>query len=810
MIKSYRASYGVKDKSHTLLEWSDSQEQPPKALLGLTDQPPGHLSIGDCWWPAFGCAPIEDWWAMWWTVPDLESSRGGMVRSEVVLWHLSDISLVNDLSPFIEQIAQDSFIQSDITDLLNDTAEALLSSNDKICVVQDISAFPMLVSLLWKNLWPTAREAFSVKVALTPPQNVQSNISPLLYCVPPSHINQWRRADTLIIDSKPRKLGRAAEYLVNGDDRVIKEIIAESTPTTANINYLSTAARCADRLEAFRQEGSTQSALNLVRTVIALCPEKSAGEKLKKEALSFLSNTLSADDQAVVLSLANVEAASVSQYLLPIQSVKDISSQIFPSLAITEVELFITRLSNECVQVWWRDSILHGIEQFISTQTPHCFQSILYWLGVSGASELLAEIVPSDLITESKFILATNFVDIEVAAIENIKHFTVVKQWSQLHAWTLLKTLPSSEVFCELNSVINDCSLGNEYLVQNLPGSTVIDEVLSPNSYVSIEQVAKRTSKEPGLLSKIDISSTSARMLWFSHILAGGQHWPEGINREDFERAFIDEILSGNHTGVVHALAFEVAETVLEHPNSSEIWLRLQPIERKVLCDAVTEVYISKVIAHEALGQPDVELTQSIINSLNCKEALSPFLVLHCLSWNWKFEESDIIQWITKTPSSEWRFSAEKLGLLVMTNGWKSVAQYLYDKCKIFMGFAKNHPLMPALLECFNLLSPLKVMLVQSVKGSHHSYNNEQLVREVSKLGNKLAYDRLESLWVGAGGDAKDIKISSSSADKWNDAAQKAEYGMLNSGLIGLVEGLIEEFPHNTELQDLKSILSNR
>ncbi|WP_413769360.1 effector-associated domain EAD1-containing protein, partial [Vibrio vulnificus] len=45
---------------------------------------------------------------------------------------------------------------------------------------------------------------------------------------------------------------------------------------------------------------------------------------------------------------------------------------------------------------------------------------------------------------------------------------------------------------------------------------------------------------------------------------------------------------------------------------------------------------------------------------------------------------------------------------------------------------------------------------------------------------------------------------------KWFHAANEAEKGALNRGLIDLLEVLIEEYPHNRQLREINHIVSNR
>lgn len=807
MIKPFRAIYGEKDNSHSLLGWNGGVEQPPKTLLGLTDKPPGNVTLGEVWWPAFGCGPVDDWWAIWWTVPDKESSRSGMVRSEVSLWPLTEIHDINDLTPFIEELPQAGFNVSNNPDLLGETVEALLSTSNKTIVIQNPYDFPSIVNIVWKKLWPAARTRFSARSALTPPQSTRQKDGPLIYCVPHTHINQWRRNDFDIIVKSPSKLSRPAKYFTNKKDDFLEEVLTDCPPNTADITYLTKAARCADRLELFRSDKDVQSVLNLARSVVALSPTKESGRMLKEESLSYLNDHLTVDDISIVLSFANFNENAVDFELLPIRPIKQVLNNTLRTISTSDFAEFISRLLAEQVQVWWKDCILHAIKQVISLQTKQSFQLVLSWLGLNHASELLLNIIPSNSYTEEQFLIATDHVDMELPEIENVKKFTMAKQWPRLHAWTLLKTTPEHETFHKLIASVKHCERGLEFLADNLSGATVIEEALSDSSRLSMAQAARRTANEPSLIVDIDISKPKARQLWFNHILAGGLHWPIGINRDAFEDAIITEILSGHDTGVVQALSTEIAKTVLLHEEREHIWNCLSHKDKQALSNSVAEIYLSDIAPSRPFEQPEDPLAQSIIDKLLAVNNLSPTSLLHCLTWNKTFRQTDIIKWVEKVPTTEWGLFAKELGKQVKDKSWSDVAAYLYERCSDGVTLRSGHSLMPALFECYSLLSSFKRLMVQMKKHSRHSNNREQLAKEISRIGNDIAYDRLESIWRSAGGKPQDLKDFSYSNQRWDDAVNKASSGKLNSGLRGLVTALLKEYPHNNELKALSSML---
>lgn len=220
-----RAKYGAKDNRHDLLEWQGHSSPLPSELLGLTDMPCGTFAPGDCWWPSVGCEPLGDWWALWWTVPDSDATRGGMVKSEVALWPLAEIGHFADLRPVMASLAGLDEIPPTPTDLLSAVAEALVTSETgKPPVVVGLEAWPSIIADLWLRLWPEARQAFSARVALSPPQSGESVAPPWLFGIPSTRTSEWSRHRLVTANAATKTSNRAAAWLMGNDDPTFETI----------------------------------------------------------------------------------------------------------------------------------------------------------------------------------------------------------------------------------------------------------------------------------------------------------------------------------------------------------------------------------------------------------------------------------------------------------------------------------------------------------------------------------------------------------------------------------------------------------
>ncbi|WP_141250873.1 hypothetical protein [Shewanella algae] len=810
MIRPYQAVYGAKNSAHELLFWDHPSEQPPNALLGLTDKPPGYLSPQDIWWPAFGCGPIGDWWAMWWVTPDNESKRRGMVRSKVMLWKLSELYKVDDLLPFIEELSDNNFnAEQTECQLLLAASNALISSSEhQLVVLQESNlGYPLLVGLLWKQLWPEAKCSFSARYMVTPPQRTTNQRSCSLYCVPLSHINQWKTENVRVIANEIDTADRGALYLANGSDDTIKRIFSESPPKSAQLSIMSMIARCADRLDKFEQQPTVENSLNLLRTLVAIYPEENEAINLKRSALVFISKNIDVHHKNSILGLANLNSGAFAPDMLPKSSFSKACGKLFTTLPPEDMQSFFERISDTKVQSWWRKCVQQELKKIIQIATPSTYRRLLSWLGQNNASAALRGLITIDESTENSVVDSASSGQLTSKNIVNIQSFAVEAQWSKLFTWCLLNNRLPEEPFFTLNKFFGKQSRGHSYLVQNLPIEMIVNDVFNDSPNITYEEAASRTKHSPRIFLNLDITTPETMKLWLAHVMAGGDPWPCGINQEAYASAYIEELLSGNGADTLQYIAKEIALTVLNHPERSSIWSYIPKKEGALLASEVAEAYMLNEALLEVDNQPESILADQIIEKLNKKSSIEASLLLHCLSWQRSFPQSTVINWLDKLPTSQWSIISKPLGLLILRHRWVRVAEHIYTKCFPTYVSRGEQKYLPTLHECSELLNYLKKFKVQRALGRSPHIERSKLSTEIARIGSEIACEELDGIWVRAGGKRSELKRSDYQRDNWFDAATKAEQGKLESGLLGLVNELLVSFPNNQELQEIKSIL---
>jgi hypothetical protein len=809
MNRPLRARYGAKDNRHDLLDWEGGPALLPPELFGLTDKPFANLAPGECWWPAVGCGPVGDWWAIWWTVPDDSASRGGMVRSEVALWRLDTVDTVDDLRPIMAELAGQETIPPSPVDLLLAVAEALLNADRKHPpVLPDLAAWPGIIADLWAKLWPEARRDFSARVALSPPQGGESIAPPWLFGLPGRRTLEWSGHPVINIGSVAVKAGRAAHWLVGGDDPCLEEMLASCITRPVRLSGLSPVARAADRLDALRQSPNPQQALDLLRTLLIIAPKADTAKALKAEALQALHEGFPSVNAIFVLSLMNLDPAALPAGERLGFELGNWIKQQAPGLPLPEAAALLKGLKPNEAQDWWQQAVKLALSQYLSNPATQWAKAALNWLGLSNCAIVMNVILPNDKSVENCLCAVSSQAEIPKDGLQALRQQTTQRGWSRLHAWAVMKALPPREALQAQRAFAHEPFLGLKFLVEQLPGVSVVSEAIATHDQSLIQLVAQRTAREPDLLLPLDPSKPTWLFLWAEHVSAGGSHWPEGTNRKTLGETLLEAVLGGNEPpGLIAALADDLGEIALQFPKRAQLWEKLSHKGRTVLLSKVAEKLIWQFNNSQDVPIPERKLAEAVIGQLKEKPP-SAKVLSEILFWDIPLNEKQVINWLGYPKREEWKPDiAAAVGKAIYSKQWDDAASeiYKYFALKSIIEFK------PALEACFCLLSFTRRFWL-SFKGigdrSTEIANNKKLVRQVAELGAELYPDKLEYIWERAGGERKQLKAAGHFPTQWQEAANMANQGALKGGLLALVQELKRDFPHNDDLVELEKLLS--
>ena len=530
MKRPLRARYGARDNMHALLAWDGDPARLPDNLADLTDKPPNASAPGDRWWPSVGCGPLDDWWALWWTQPDDEATRAGMVRSEVALWHLDEIGDVTDLLPVLHALSGRTSLPTPPDARLGAVVEALMTADRRRPVYLDLETWPAVLAALWLRLWPVARRAFSARVAISPPQGGESVAPPWLFGVPPDRAPQWLD-HPVIAPTTDSPLGRAARWFVGGEDPTLAEVLAACGERPADPGWLARPARAADHLDRLRERSGPTNAIALLRTLISLAPTPDAAATLKTEAQTILISKLAEASPDVVLLLANLDLPRLPDNAALESELRSWFDRHVPRLPAQSIRPLLDRLAQPAVQAWWSANLHSALAAGMNGADPRWPQAALRWFGEAICPPLLAEVVPSTPQLEERMLAAATAADLPTSSLPAVRERASERGWSRLHAWAAYHSLPPDQALRAQRTFPGDPTPGLTFLVEHVPGAAVVEEAWRYPDDAFTTLAATRTSRDPALLRPLDPAMPAWRSLWTAHIAAGGSIWPPGADR---------------------------------------------------------------------------------------------------------------------------------------------------------------------------------------------------------------------------------------------------------------------------------------
>lgn len=802
-----RACYGERDKTHALLTCSADEALIPALLLELTDKPPGYVPSGERWWPSVGCGPVGQWWALWWTVPDQNATRGGMVRSEVSLWPVDEVPNIQDLAVEMQVLNGGEPLHLVSREVLAAVAESLICGNTVTPVFGDLDLWPSLVAGLWRRLGPQARMSFAARVAISPPLGGESVSPPWLYAVSEDRINQWPNAAIVpIASARMATVSRGARWVSGEADALIDELIAANVPIGPSLSGVRRVSRAADRLESLRQSADARGAIELLRTLCAIDPDRRALADFKSEGLAALQTTLPSAPIDLVGSVANIrlrELPEQADRLLP-SIVESWVAEQLPTTDVKDASHFLSLVLTGNAEQWWITSTRAGIKRGIREGAATWPLFLLRWLS-SSAVESFAEVLGvRSLVLEGRVLAAAS-----VAAMSQTEYTALLKnartlQWSRVHALAALSVLPSKEALASQLAFSPDGASGLEILVDKIPGPTLVENAIEIGDTQLLSLVAQRTTTTPDLLGEMDLSQKAWRTLWELHIEAGGVPWPSNVDRDIQAGEFLASLASeGQGSLIVARFAPDFATAALNIPDRSVLWSALERSSADALAAEVARLIVEAANSGLEGACPEPRLLVTV-HHVAMNGNLAAHGAARLLIWQPQISES-VAEGVISRVHYWGEARATALGQVVLDRGWRRVARWLTSQYR--RGVTA---VLPAIHACSELYSIWDLWFIPMAPGApSKQIDHNQLIARVAELGSTLAASRLDELWQRAGGKNGALLHSGTEQERWLDAARKAATGALQDRMMSLVHVLLEDLPHNTDLEALKKIIKD-
>lgn len=806
MIFPIFAKYGFKNHSHDLLEWT-GDGQPPRELLGLTDKPAGHMEPTEQWWPAINCGKVGEWWAIWSIEPDIEAPRGGMVKSNVLLWPIGEIPKVNDLEEFIITLTGkelESPLENDqlyIDSLLNE-----LTSNDQPLIVDSVHLTAHIIKSLWKNLWDEAKINFAIRVSFTPPQSFNNYNHPTFYCVPKSLTNQWFNQQAKIVPPQVfTESSRAVSYLSGKDDLTINELIINCGQRTSNIKFIGRLARAADNLDTFREKNSTTNTISALRSIIACATNLTDALPLKTELLlalkeHFKSNSISIDQ---IISLSNFSEENVPEENLPKKELLNWTSCNLHQCGPEKFNFIFERCNPTKSRSWWRKSVEDGIKVLLGTTKAD--NKLIDWLLIEAFTPFAEKFIYKSEDADNRIFRLVKDRSLSFLQLDQLEFMAVSHNFPQLHALVIHQHYSETLLISKQMNSMEDWKEGIPYLVDNLTSSVLLEAIELMELEFTIPLVATRCIKDHSFIEKIDISKKGAYSLWCLQLENGGEFYPASIEKNKFREELYNNLSSALPNNILDTVITELAEYIFALPSRVKFWARFTVDQRKHIADKLVEVISSTPNLSFKLTQEEIELAQSIKVYFNSSSSIAPQLLISCLDIPIVATQHEILRWIFKVNTSAWSHHIKKLGDIILANRWSHIANELYRDTYGF--FASKKHLKPAVERSKSLLGFWERTKVDISSGKNTTHDKNIIITRLSTLSAELGYDRLESIWLRAGGSLSSLRSYGSALERWSHAVRLAESGALRGGMKGLLHELLQEYPNNNDLKELNDLI---
>lgn len=799
-----RATYGEANQTHGILTCSADPNLLPPILLDLTDKPPGYTSSGETWGPSVGCGPIGQWWALWWTEPDPSASRAGMVMSQVALWPLDAIGEVHELSKELEVLNGGKPIALPSTSVVALAAEALIADAALPPVFGNLQLWPGLLAMLWEPLWPEARQAFSARVAISPSQGGESVAPPWLYGVDSGRLLEWTNSP--VITSAAHETGsssRAARWLTGQPDPVLRELLESGTSLGSTLSTLRRIARVADHLEALRQFPDATTSIYLLRALLSVSSDREELRIFKQEAVSVLATTAPDALPSVIVSLANIPREQLPDGARLDEIVTSWVTNVLPNTSFADADTFLTRLDEGTAQEWWLSAARSGIAGGLYSSSERWNAFLLGWLSERLHARFIATLGVFTDATEQQLLTIASSSVLSAYQISNLLQNANTLGWSGIHAVAALQGRTVVEALQAQLAFHPDPSLGLSIMVDRIFGKELIESTVSISNPTLSYLVAIRTSKEPELLATLDLGVPAWRALWEFHVDLGGVPWPASVDPYLQAKKYISAVKAGsNRSGLISRLAEDFAPVALDLEDRQTLWELLDPVDAHVLAGVVARLLLQRAHTSNDLATPEPFLFDQVnLQVPHCQ--LSAAQVRHLLVWDRFITESKAINLICSIRN--WSKGAQSLGKVVKEKQWRSAAK------KIASVYIYQSDALPALHSCYELLGFFdKLLIPKPSEGTLIGIDRNEIIAGVAEVGSDIAHDRLEDLWVRAGGRAASLPTTVNSADGWLRAANQAAYGSLPGGLKALVRVLLDDFPNNEKLKLLDQALARK
>lgn len=818
MIQVHQAIYGNREGAHDLLLASLPSSRLPAKLRGLTDRPAGTIPPGVTWEPAYGCAPVGEWWVLWCTWEDASAPRPGMARTRVALLAATDAGGMPSLSSLLQLVGERGNNAADAVTISVDATAGVnpppelpfgiakaLASGRKAVVVPDHTVLPRILEALWARLWPSARRALSARVVLGP-ETIGGLEEWWLVACPPALAARWapeERADPR--ESAPVPPDGAAALLM-GDASTLQSTIRQIGDLPADPGCLRRVERIAPIVGDLGKNASAPKVIAVLREVVQLAPAPTAGAELKRRLIEELRRRIPDAAADMITALTNLQLAAISggqEILAP--AVRQWVGSRLPDLPLPVASKVLGRATSVEYEAWWRDAAGEAIRSSLSSHDGRWAKAVWsWWSSEDSAAMFMDSLLPQEremedaLLREFPVRLAASF------PIRRILDLATQRRWSRLHAAVAAVTLSPGEALRSQLQLPDGPGEGLAVLAGRIPAAEVVEAAMSLDHPAVVQLAIRAICENPSLLAGVDPADASWRSLWELALEGGLQPWVGVPNPEATFHGLLGVALEKTERAdsLVCRLAKASGRFALTFERRPELWSALSEGACRELMDATAAAWWEHFSRGESMGtlEEPLERTVRAVAQNRFAASVNVRLLVRFLRLFADIGEDTVISWLNSLSRPVATDSGTDLGLLFLERRWTDAARKVLHMRRYW-----ETDLDSLLSACRDLL-PWHERLRYWKSG----LTRDEAIRLVAQAGAELLPDGPYYPWVEADGDPSLLHAQGNGAQRWREAARLAADGALKDGLLDLVRELRHRFPHNEQVRQLRELLREK
>lgn len=786
--------FGYTSRGHKLI--SETDIDVPIELVSLTDIPPSQPSN---WTYILNCSPIDTYFAIWYTTPDLTQTRSGSVKSQVAIWPINHIFKQDEIDTVIYKLMGENFINIPLPyDECSNILNTLIDSNS-IVLTNSFEQWPNIMSFLWKSLWPKSRKNLSLHCVFKE-QDTTSLLNPTIYCVLGNYELSWTDKFDKIKNDSLQSRKNISEFILDKQSEgfiYFKELICDYD----NLNELRIVDKIISFYLEYRQDSNISNAIKLLRASLSTKKDKNPLIiKLVNETTEFINENINNLDIDQLFTLSNIP--------LPPDFSIDIFNWMISNIKINfnlkKIENTLKAANEEKSYKWWSEIVLAGFSYNIN-KTNELSSEYLLLLSNPTISKIIENVLIDKKSFEKKLINATKFSNKNVT--KNFLDFCLKNNFYKSHALAVGYFYNAKESLT--SQLAFDTPQSLQTLVDEYPNSEIIYAIIEYNDISILKYITNRIISDVNILNDIDLENFIWVKVWLNCLNYNNRILPSKETKEYYILYVLNKIISNSDPKkdfnkiieIIH-IDEEISNIILNYNNRASIWAYIENDQKNLILNSVAEKLLT-LLAVKTIDQPESLLSQKVIRLAQQKTTLPSNTIIQLIQWTSINEE--IARYLLSHGS--WKRQSNIIGTIISQNNWKNIAKDIYSSYKNGDKTLKETiPHIKTLLSKTERIM-LKLFEARSFPTRNTIVSQHEINEIIIELCAELFSDRLKTIWLKAGGKTSDLVSNGTIYDQWVHAINAASQGKIPEYPRSIVNILSCEFPRNDDVKNLNQLL---